>query len=142
MSNLVATLLKAIAVFLMLVAGIFTIHLIDLLFSGDFGKSSGFAAEAFAAIALILIPAATGVFIWRRADKSNKRFSAERKESLVLQQAKAHKGVLRPADLAMNTRLSLAEAEDALKEMHSAGYAEVDVNDSGVLVYTFSGLKA
>ncbi|MCP4403679.1 MAG: TM2 domain-containing protein [bacterium] len=60
-------------------------------------------------------------------------------EAQILQLARRFHGRLTPVELASNSNLSLEESDKALEELVRKGHAEMDVTDSGSIVYEFSG---
>ena len=58
-------------------------------------------------------------------------------EKQILNIAKEKGGRVTVSEISMNSNLSLDEAEKYLKEMASKGYAGMDVNDSGIIIYEF-----
>lgn len=61
-------------------------------------------------------------------------------EREVLYRARVHQGVLTVPRLAMETSLTLADAEVLLSELHRQGYAQADLSSEGVLEYHFPDL--
>lgn len=59
-------------------------------------------------------------------------------EKMVLQSAKDNAGVATPSLIALNTNLSLEEADKLLQDFVSKGYASMEVTDSGKVQYLFS----
>jgi predicted transcriptional regulator len=65
---------------------------------------------------------------------------AERRsmEQIMFQMAKNNKGIVSPAQLALEAQITADEAKAELDEMLSKGYAELRVKKSGVIVYAFA----
>ncbi len=60
-------------------------------------------------------------------------------ETTILKLARQYKGRLTPVELAVNSSLSLEEAENALEEIVRKGYANMTVADTGNIIYEFPG---
>ena len=58
-------------------------------------------------------------------------------ERAILTTAKEEKGRVTPAMVALNTNVTLENAEKALEDMVRRGYASMDVRDSGTVEYVF-----
>ncbi|MBN1686863.1 MAG: hypothetical protein JW852_09430 [Spirochaetales bacterium] len=58
-------------------------------------------------------------------------------ERAILSVAKAQKGRITPALVALNTNASLEDAQSALEDMVKHGYASMDVRDNGTVEYVF-----
>jgi hypothetical protein len=73
-------------------------------------------------------------------DKTRKQLqetSAGSIEREILSIAKRENGKVTPAIVALNSDISLDEAERALENMAKRGYATMDVSDSGTVEYLF-----
>lgn len=59
-------------------------------------------------------------------------------ERAILTAAKEAKGRVTPTIIALNTSVSLENAEKALEDMVRRGYASMDIRDNGTVEYVFS----
>ncbi len=73
------------------------------------------------------------------ANKSKKISTAKTKEKEVLLAAKKYNGKITPVEVAVESNLSVEEAEQILKKMADKGYASLEVSEGGLLFYEFSG---
>lgn len=76
----------------------------------------------------------------RVGSQERKQLSAARsqmKERTVLRLAKAETGRLTPAVVAVNSELTLDDAEAQLREFADKGYAELNVTEDGRIEYVF-----
>jgi len=62
---------------------------------------------------------------------------SETRERVVLRLAKSESGRLTPAVVAVNSELSLDDAESQLREFADKGYAELNVTEDGRIEYVF-----
>ena len=60
-------------------------------------------------------------------------------ETQILQLARKFGGQLTPVELATHTSLSLEESDKALEDLVRKGYANMNVTDSGHIIYDFPG---
>ena len=58
-------------------------------------------------------------------------------ERQILSVAKAENGRITPAVIALNSNVTLEEAEKTLEDMVKRGYASMEVRDSGTVEYVF-----
>lgn len=72
-----------------------------------------------------------------RERKELESVRAETRERVVLRLAKAEAGCLTPAIVAVNSELTLDEAEEQLRAFADKGYAELKVTDDGRIEYIF-----
>ncbi len=94
-----------------------------------------------ATLFLGILPSALGLWICRHARRKGKRRARESSERTILQLARERSGKLTVADVAMNTPLSSSEAKEALDQLNLDRLADMDVSDSGVVVYHFHGIS-
>jgi hypothetical protein len=89
---------------------------------------------------LCIAPTALGGWLYRQARLGiSARLEAER-EQLLLRAAKAAGGKLTASELAMSARITLAEAERRLSELHTKGYVMIEHADNGAILYDFHEL--
>lgn len=67
----------------------------------------------------------------------NKKETNESKENKILKIAKKYNGRITVTQVALETDLSLEEAEKMLKDLVRKGYVNMNVNDNGVIIYEF-----
>lgn len=90
-----------------------------------------------------VLPAIRGIskILQARVDHKDHEQLTERHtegvERTVLLLAKEHKGRLTPALVAVNSNVTLDEAEKQLNELVDKGYAELDVTEDGRMEYLF-----
>ena len=94
-----------------------------------------------ATLFLGILPSALGLWICRHARQKGKRRARESAERTILQLARERSGKLTVADVAMNTSLSSSEAKEALDQLNLDRLADMDVSESGVVVYHFHGIR-
>jgi len=71
-------------------------------------------------------------------DPRLERAEAPKKESLekvILRTARKNKGVVTPAEVALEGDISMEEAKQALEKLVAAGHAEMRIRKSGVIAY-------
>jgi hypothetical protein len=75
------------------------------------------------------------------APREKRQLEAEKaaeSERSVLRIAQTRGGLVTPSQVALDTKLSLEEAEQLLESMAKRGHASMEVRDDGRLVYRFS----
>ncbi|MEI6386043.1 MAG: hypothetical protein WCQ50_05360 [Spirochaetota bacterium] len=72
--------------------------------------------------------------------RAKPRLSQDEKEHLVLATAAASGGKLTVGELALESGLSVDEAQKSLDELSGKGVAEIEVTPQGSTVYVFRGL--
>ncbi len=105
----------------------------------DPGEASAWT-YVLATLFLGIIPSALGLWVCRHARRKGKRRSHESTERTILELARERSGKLTVADVAMNTSLSSSEAKEALDQLNLDRLADMDVSESGVVVYHFHGV--
>jgi hypothetical protein len=110
-------------------------------------SGSGFAIEFVDIVVLLLFvlaPIAVGGFMIRShlTDKQStlqqKLTSLQkRREKQILQLALKKDGRLTIPEIAANTSMSTTEAEEFMRDMTAKGYVDMQVTDSGVIMYEF-----
>jgi predicted transcriptional regulator len=93
--------------------------------------------DVLLAILLGVIPLIGGVILYRRVRRTVARRQQEEREAAVLRVARDRQGVVTPVDVAADCGLSLEHAQEILDELHRRGFNEMDVSDTGVVVYRF-----
>jgi hypothetical protein len=88
-------------------------------------------------ILLGVVPLVGGIRLYRRVRGTVVRRQTGERESAVLQVVRQHEGVVSPVDVAADCGMSLEQAEEILKGLHLRGFAEMDVTDTGIVIYRF-----
>jgi hypothetical protein len=97
---------------------------------------------------VVALPAAAGAGLLRSHFREKSHFSAQREqlrlqtyEAEILQLAERKGGKLTVVEVAAATGLDAPTAEAALRSLAIQGVAEVEVTDSGMLVYAFYDIQ-
>lgn len=69
-----------------------------------------------------------------------REMSKEDRERLILKSAQKHKGVITPTMIAVESDLTIAQAEEILEDLARRGYASLEVRDTGGIEYRFPDL--
>ena len=92
-----------------------------------------------------ILPLSRGLFKLMEDRNRRQRLSAREAaenarypEKLILQTARKRNGKVTPALIALDSDLTLEEAEKALRYMASHGYASMEVTESGTVEYIFT----
>jgi len=93
--------------------------------------------DVLLSILLGVLPLVGGVILYRRVRRTVARRQREEREAAVLRVARDRGGVVSPVDVAADCGLSLEHAQEILDELHRRGFNEMDVSDTGVVVYRF-----
>lgn len=93
--------------------------------------SAGVACTVFGALLWVLA---------RRLDAAASLVRARRRENRVLRLARDRGGRLTVTETAADTGMTVAEAEEILRTLVDHGYVEMQVTDSGMMVYRFPEL--
>lgn len=121
-----------------------------LMFVGFLGSTAAIAAPATIAALLITVglPAAAGVALaashFRQGGRLARRRDTLRQqtiESEILRLAAQHRGRLTAVEVSSEMAISPEDAKDALDSLVVREVAELEITDSGLLVYAFSDLK-
>ena len=87
-------------------------------------------------VALVLM----GALLWvlaRKLDAAALLVRHRKQQNQIVRLARQKGGRLMVAETAADTGLMVQEAEEILRELADGGYAEVEVTDSGMMVYRF-----
>jgi hypothetical protein len=88
-------------------------------------------------ILLGVVPLVGGIRLYRRVRRTVVQRQTGERESAVLQVVRQHEGVVSPVDVAADCGMSLEQAEETLKGLQLRGFAEMDVTDTGTVIYRF-----
>ena len=124
-------LLKIVGYFLILFCITFLLVYIGMLIEGD--------EDHGVIIALMVLLTGTGLLGAYLIKIANRR-QIEGREKLVLRIAAARGGKVTPEEVAMETSLTVEDAQKLLEELCTQGAGQLQVTDQGGLVYVFSGL--
>lgn len=69
-----------------------------------------------------------------------RELSKEARERLILKAAQKHKGVVTPTMIAVESDLTISQAEEILEDLARRGYASLELRDSGGIEYRFPDL--
>jgi len=123
--------LKIIGYFIIIFSLTFIVVYISMLIGGD--KDRGVI------IALLALLTGTGLFGGYLIKIANRR-QIEGREKMVLRIAAARGGKVTPEEVAMESNLTVDQAQKLLDELCTQGAGQLQVTEQGGLVYTFSGL--
>ncbi len=84
-----------------------------------------------------VFPLAGGLFLFWRVRRAAARRKGEAKEAAVLRVARERQGIVTAVDVAADCGMSLEQAEEILQRLHLRSFSEMDVSDSGTVVYRF-----
>ncbi len=101
--------------------------------------TSKYSARTDLVLAFLLgiLPLAAGVYLFWRVRRAVVRRQWEETEGAVLKVARARQGAVSAVDVAADCGMSLEQAEEILDRLQRRGFSEMDVLDSGVVVYRF-----
>jgi hypothetical protein len=96
------------------------------------------------AIALTLflgiLPTAAGFLICRRMKANARHRKIDKDEDFIMMLATQHNGRLTPAELAMHTDMSVAQAQNLLEQYTIQGITSIGISESGARVFHFREL--
>mgnify|MGYP003573460007 CR=1 FL=1 len=87
-------------------------------------------------LALVIL----GGILWllsKRLDEAARAVRRRRQENRILRLARDRGGRLMVTETAADTELTVVEAEEILKSLAEGGFVELEVTDSGLVVYRF-----
>ncbi len=87
-----------------------------------------------------IIPTVVGALMCRKLIRQTRSHKGEIIEKIILQLAKKNRGSLTVAEVAMNTPLTSVEAKKVLDQYNLNGLTEMEVSESGVVIYRFRGI--
>lgn len=100
--------------------------------------------DLVAAVLFVAAPMAIGTALVRshykarqKALEADKHEQYRMLEKQVIRLAQKHNGRLTIPEIAVDTTMSTQEAEKFMEDMASKGYVDMQVSDSGVIVYEF-----
>ena len=94
----------------------------------------------FAITAFVIYTIVNSIFRRNRISSNkqrNQKINYESPEKSIVKLAKEHNNKITIIDVIRETSLTSKQAEDTLKDLASRGLAEVDVKESGTVVYVF-----
>ncbi|WP_289140611.1 hypothetical protein [uncultured Brevibacillus sp.] len=87
-----------------------------------------------------ILPALLGGWLLFTARKNSKLRRLDALENLVLQIASRYGGNLTAAELAMNSKLSITQANEVLERFAKQNVAYLKISNNGTYVYQFEGI--
>jgi ABC-type nickel/cobalt efflux system permease component RcnA len=119
--------------------GLFGFVMIAGVLIGTLEGTSKYSARTDLVLAFLLgiLPLAVGAFLFWRVRRAVARRRCEETEGAVLKVARERQGVISAVDVAADCGMSLEQAEEILDRLQRRGFSEMDVLDSGVVVYRF-----
>ena len=84
-----------------------------------------------------VLPVAGGLFLYRRVRRAVAGRQVDEREAAVLKVVKARKGTVTAVDVAADCGMSMEHAQETLDGLQRHGFCEMDVADSGTVVYRF-----
>jgi hypothetical protein len=87
-----------------------------------------------------VLPTVAGLQICRRMKASARQRKIEREEHAIMLLATQHNGKLTPAELAMHTDMSVAQAQRLLEQYTIQGITSIGISESGARVFHFHEL--
>ncbi|WP_291722107.1 hypothetical protein [Bernardetia sp.] len=127
---------KIIGIILLIIGSIFFIAMLGTISEGKNEVVNGLLGG----VALGIIPAIVGFFLWRSSKLGQRRFLMNKYEQQILQVASQNGGHLTPTELAMKTDLNLKESKKVLETMQLEGYCELKISSNGSVVFYFREL--
>ncbi len=115
--------------------------------AGDSLQEQSLMTNLVMSVLFILAPIAGGGLMIRNHFK-RKHFSLkakeadlyQRRERHILRLAQEHKGRLSIPEIAVSSSMTTNEAETIMEELARKGYADIQVTDSGAIIYEFYGM--
>lgn len=109
---------------------------------------AGLLASAVAFLMAVVLPAAVGVYILRAAGRGERELHDRREalrrktvEAEIVKLAGRREGKLTAVEVVAALAVDRETAEELLQKLVREGLAEVEVSESGVLVYSFYELR-
>jgi hypothetical protein len=84
-----------------------------------------------------VLPVAGGLLLYRRVRRAVAGRQVDEREAAVLKVVKQRKGTVTAVDVAADCGMSLEHAQETLDGLQRHGFCEMDVADSGMVVYRF-----
>ncbi|WP_338761703.1 hypothetical protein WAF17_16015 [Bernardetia sp. ABR2-2B] len=127
---------KVIGIGLLVIGSIFFIAMLGTISEGTTELVNGLLGS----LALGVIPAGLGFFLWRASRIGQRKFLMNKYERQILEVASQNGGHLTPTELAMKTDLSLKESKKVLETMQLEGYSELKISPNGSIMFYFREL--
>jgi hypothetical protein len=87
-----------------------------------------------------ILPTVAGYLICRRMKSNARHRQNEDDEHAIMMLATQHNGKLTPAELAMHTKMSVAQAQKLLEQYTIQGITSIGISESGARVFHFHEL--
>lgn len=111
-------------------------------------STRSFGVTAAALLIAVGIPAGAGIALIRSHFREQRLLTADRAdlrlqtwESELVKLAGSHGGKLTVVEAVAATGLRAPQVEEAFRSLHEQGIAEIEVTDSGLLVYQFRDVR-
>ena len=81
-----------------------------------------------------------GALLWggaRKLDEAAQLVRYRRQQNRIVRLARQRQGRLTVTETAAETAMTVEESEEILKKLADSGYVEVEISDSGMMVYRF-----
>jgi hypothetical protein len=129
--------LSYIAAVLLLVWGVFLMlgGLINMF--PDDAPPKILPSDIFMMLTLGVAPSVLGVALWLRASRQKRAAAEEALEREILRLAAQSHSKLTATDVAVRIVITVKQAEEALQSMVIKGLAQIQISESGAVVYHF-----
>jgi hypothetical protein len=133
------TVSERLAVVCAVVVGLFGFVMLAGVIIQFFEGTSKYSAftDVLLSILLGVFPLVGGAALYGRVRRAVARRQREAREAAVLRVARDRQGVVTPVDVAADCGLSLEHAKEVLDRLHLRGFNEMDVTDTGTVIYRF-----
>jgi len=84
-----------------------------------------------------VLPVAGSLLLYRRVRRAVAGRQVDEREAAVLKVVKERKGTVTAVDVAADCGMSMEHAQETLDGLQRHGFCEMDVEDSGTVVYRF-----
>ena len=130
---------ERLALVVAVLIGLFGLVMIAGVLIGVLEDTSDYSPSTNAMMTLLfgVLPLAIGVLLVWRVRRAAARRRQEAREAAVLGAVRKRQGVVTAVDVAADCGMSLEEAQGTLDWLHLRGFSEMDVLDSGTVVYRF-----
>lgn len=112
------------------------------------GAAIGAPATIFALLLTVGLPAAGGIALLAGRVRGRNRLGARREQlrrqtidAEILRLAEQHAGKLTVVEVVSALAVTPAAAQEALNDFHTRELAEIEITESGVLVYVFRDIQ-
>jgi hypothetical protein len=130
---------ERLALAVALLIGIFGFVILAGVLIGSFEGTSQYSPSTNLLLSFLfgVFPLASGLFLFWRVRRAVARRKGEEREAAVLRVTRERQGIVTAVDVAADCGMSLEQAEETLARLHLRGFSEMDVADSGTVIYRF-----